>query len=283
MTAAAMADPSPPPPQTLWPFRKMHGLGNDFVVFDARQRRLDLTPAQIRGLSDRHTGIGCDQLVILEPAADADVFMRLYNADGSEVGACGNASRCVASLLGGTPRIRTLAGLLATRADGDAATVDMGEPVFDWDRIPLALAMDTLHMPVAWDGLTDPCAVNVGNPHLVFFVPDAAVHDLATLGPRIENDPLFPERVNVGVAQIAGPDTLLLRVWERGAGLTQACGTAACAAAVAAHRRGLAARTARVRLPGGELGIEWTTANRILMTGPSASVFDGVIDVARFG
>jgi diaminopimelate epimerase len=264
-------------------FLKMHGLGNDFVVFDARQEPLKLGYGEVRAIANRYTGIGCDQLIVLEPSAKADVFMRIYNADGWEVSACGNASRCVAQLVGGEPTIETKAGLLATAAVDGGARVDMGEPSFDWDKIPLAHAMGTLAMPVGWDNLEKPSAVNVGNPHVVFFVGDMAQIELATLGPRIEHDPLFPERINVNVAQVVRDDEILLRVWERGAGLTLACGTGACATAVAAARRGLTGRRVKVHLPGGSLDIEWTPSNRMLMTGPAATAFEGVVDLAAFG
>ena len=265
------------------PFLKMHGLGNDFVVFDARQVPLALSGAQVRALADRHTGIGCDQLVAIEPPRNGgDVFMRIWNADGGEVGACGNATRCVAQLLGGHARIETLAGLLESAAAADGATVDMGRPAFEWDAIPLAYAMDTLAMPVGWEGLETPAAVNVGNPHAVFFVPDAAAVDLERLGPLIENDPLFAQGVNVDVAQVIDRASIRLRVWERGSGLTLACGTGACATAVAAMRRGLADRSVRVELPGGALAIEWTADGRILMTGPAATAFRGEVDLDAF-
>jgi diaminopimelate epimerase len=221
-------------------FRKMHGLGNDFVIFDSREAPVEMTEARARALADRRTGIGCDQLIVLEPSEQADVRMRIWNSDGSEVGSCGNAARCVALLLGGPAWIETAGGLLAASANGAAATVDLGEPRFAWDEIPLAFAMDTAAMPVAWEDLRDPFAVNVGNPHVVFFAEDADAVDLGRLGPLIENDPLFPERINVNVASVEG-GAIRLRVWERGAGLTRACGTGACATAVAAVSRRMAA------------------------------------------
>jgi diaminopimelate epimerase len=263
-------------------FLKMHGLGNDFVVFDARTEPLKLSYGQVRALANRFTGIGCDQLIVLEPSQSADVFMRIYNADGWEVSACGNASRCVAQLLGGNPSIETKGGLLATSVVQGGARVDMGEPNFAWDKIPLAHAMDTLIMPVGWDNLTKPSAVNVGNPHVVFFVHDMAQIELGTLGPRIEHDPLFPERINVNVAQIVRDDEILLRVWERGAGLTQACGTGACATAVSAARRGLTGRCVSVHLPGGTLEIDWTADNRMHMTGPATTAFEGSVIMSHF-
>ncbi|HLL29774.1 MAG TPA: diaminopimelate epimerase, partial [Allosphingosinicella sp.] len=220
-------------------FRKMHGLGNDFVIFDSREAPVEMTEELARSLADRRTGIGCDQLIVLEPSDQADVRMRIWNSDGGEVESCGNAARCVALLLGGAGWIETAGGLLAASAKDGAATVDMGEPRFGWDEIPLAYPMDTAAMPVGWEELRDPFAVNVGNPHIVFFVDDADDPDLERLGPLIENDPLFPERINVNLASIE-EGAVRLRVWERGAGLTRACGTGACATAVAAVSRGLA-------------------------------------------
>jgi diaminopimelate epimerase len=256
-------------------FRKMHGLGNDFVVIDARSVPLPLTARRAAALADRRTGIGCDQLIVLEASDVADVRMRIFNPDGGEVEACGNASRAVGLLLGGEQRIETLGGIIASVAGENGVSVDMGQPRFDWDAIPLGYAMDTLEMPVGWEDLEGPAAVNVGNPHAIFFVPDADAVDLARLGPMIENDPLFPERVNVNVASLIGPDHLRLRVWERGAGLTRACGTGACATAVAAMRRKLTGRKVTVELPGGALLIEWTDSGNILMTGPAATSFEG--------
>lgn len=265
------------------PFVKMHGLGNDFVVFDARAQRL---PAMGGGLAarlaDRHTGIGCDQLIIIDkPLNGGDARMLIFNSDGGEVESCGNASRCVAQLLGHA-KVETAGGLIELAPHGDGATVDMGEPRFDWDAIPLAYAMDTRDMPVAWEGLDAPSAVNVGNPHVIFFVDDVDAVPLAQLGPQIEHDALFPERVNVNVAQLIGPDHLRLKVWERGAGLTRACGTGACATAIAAMRRGLTGRKVQVELPGGTLGIEWRADNHIAMTGPAATSFRGEVDLDAY-
>ena len=259
-------------------FHKMHGLGNDFVVIDARTGPVAIDAARVRALADRHHGIGCDQLILLEPSAQADARMRIWNADGGEVEACGNASRCVALLLGGTSAVETLGGLLQLDATGDHASVDMGHPRFDWDAVPLAYPLDTAHLPVAWEELADPAALSVGNPHVVFFVNDAAAVPLDRLGSVIEHDPLFPERVNVGVASVTGPRALTLRVWERGAGLTRACGTGACAAAVAAIRRGLVASPVAVTLPGGTLSINWAPADGIRMAGPATHVFSGEAD-----
>ena len=257
-------------------FLKMHGLGNDFAIFDAREAPLEIDGAMARALADRRTGIGCDQLILLEPSDKADVRMRIWNADGGEVEACGNAARCVATLLGGDRAIETAGGIVRGTAEGAAATIDMGAPRFGWDEIPFAYAMDTAHMPVGWEALADPAAINVGNPHIVFFVDDANAVDLARLGPLIEHDPLFPERVNVGVASIE-EEAIRLRVWERGAGLTQACGTGACAAAVAAIRRRLVASPVEIRLPGGSLTVEWAPGGTIRMSGAAAHVFTGEI------
>jgi diaminopimelate epimerase len=256
-------------------FHKMHGLGNDFVIFDARAEAVAMDSARARAIADRHTGIGCDQVILLEPSAVADVRMRIWNADGGEVEACGNATRCVALLGAGT--IETTGGLLNARANGASATIDMGSPRFGWAEIPLAYAMDTAAMPVGWEELQGPFAVNVGNPHVVFFVPDAEAVELARLGPIIEHDPLFPERVNVNVASFEG-EAIRLRVWERGAGLTQACGTGACATAVAAIRQHLAQGPVEIRLPGGALSIDWAPGGTIAMTGPATHVFTGEVD-----
>ncbi len=259
-------------------FHKMHGLGNDFIVFDARENDLTLTGDQVRALADRHLGIGCDQLIVMRPAQNADVFMQIFNHDGSEVSACGNATRCVVALAGRDVTIETGAGLLHGQLGENAVTIDMGLPALEWNAIPLAYPMDTLTMPVGWEDLTDPAAVNMGNPHVIFFVADAQAVELDRLGPLIEHDPLFPERVNVNVAQIAD-DGIHLRVWERGAGLTLACGTGACATAVAAIRRKLVTGPVDVHLPGGMLTIDWQPGGSVRMTGPTTHVFTGEIDL----
>ena len=266
------------------PFIKMHGLGNDFVVIDGRVAAAPaLDNALASALADRKTGIGCDQLIILEPSSAADFRMRIFNADGGEVEACGNATRAVGLLHGAPARIETLAGILATDPVAGGVAVDMGVPRFDWEQIPLAYAMDTLAMPVGWDELECPAGVNVGNPHAVFFVPDTDSVDLARLGPLIEHDPLFPERVNVNVATVAARGEIRLRVWERGVGETRACGTGACATAIAAIRRGLTDRRVTVTLAGGPLLIEWRGNGRIEMTGAAAESFRGTFDPADFG
>ena len=269
-------------------FLKMHGLGNDFVVLDARARPLALDAAAARALADRRTGIGCDQLVLLEPPRHpaAHVFMRIRNADGGEVAACGNATRCVALLLARERgerhvRIDTLAGLVEAEILSDGAiAVDMGPARTLWHEIPLAREMETGHVDLALGPLAAPVCTNIGNPHATFFVADAEAVDLAALGPALERDPLFPERANIGVAAVADRSHIRLRVWERGTGLTRACGTGACAALVAACRRGLAERRATVALDGGALDIFWREDGHVVMTGPAAIAFAGAFEPA---
>ena len=269
-------------------FRKMHGLGNDFVVVDARDAPLTLTQAAAGAIADRRLGVGCDQLLIIDPSTDgeADAGMRILNADGSEVGACGNGTRCVASLLmaerdSDSIRIRTRAGVLTCRAeDRGLVSVDMGPAGLDWRDIPLAEACDTLHLPVSCGGLSDAVGVNMGNPHAVFFVGDAEAVPLTIVGPTLETDPLFPEHANIEVVQRLGPDRLRMRVWERGVGITRACGSGACAAAVAAHRRELTSRRVEVVLDGGPLWITWRDDGHVEMTGPVATSFTGTLDDA---
>jgi diaminopimelate epimerase len=257
------------------PFHKMHGLGNDFAIFDAREVALAMPAERARRLADRRRGIGCDQLIVMEPSSRADVFMRIFNPDGSEAESCGNATRCVAHLLGGSATIETRGGLLTAVGAGEGVSIDMGAPRFGWNEIPLAYAMDTADMPVGWGELERPAGVSMGNPHAIFFVPDIWAVPLDCLGPEIEQDPLFPERVNVNVAQVESRGRIALRVWERGAGLTLACGSGACATFAAARRRGLVDREAVVALPGGDLGIAETPAGTLLMTGPVATAFTG--------
>ena len=266
-------------------FHKMHGLGNDFVIIDARAPALSeiltMPAAKASAIADRRSGIGCDQLIILRPSDRADVRMEIYNADGGEVEACGNATRCVVKLLGDGTSIETDGGMLSGHVTDDGAIVDMGKPAFDWNTIPLAYAMDTLHMPLGWEDLQDPAAINVGNPHVIFFVEDSAAVELERLGPMIEVDPLFPERVNVNVAHVKGGD-IHLRVWERGVGLTRACGTGACATAVAAIKRGMVQSPVKVHLPGGTLILSWQEGGSILMQGPTTYVFSGETDWSTF-
>jgi diaminopimelate epimerase len=275
-------------------FLKMHGLGNDFVVIDLRDRPLSLTLPQRRWIADRKRGIGCDQLILLEPPRErvADVFMRIHNPDGGEAGACGNATRCVAAKVMAEKSSRhviveTISGLLDTEAaDGGRIAVDMGPVKLDWREIPLSEACDTLHLPISIGPLADPVGVNVGNPHAVFFVPDAETVDLASLGPVLERHRLFPERANIEVAQILSPTSdsagrIRMRVWERGAGITQACGSGACATLVATARRKLTQRSATATLDGGDLFIEWLPDNHVRMTGAWAESFRGEIDIAE--
>ncbi|TZG27473.1 diaminopimelate epimerase [Sphingomonas montanisoli] len=263
-------------------FHKMHGLGNDFVVIDAREQAVTMTVGLARALADRKTGIGCDQLILIEPSAVATAKMRIFNADGGEVESCGNATRCVVSLLGGEATVETLGGLLDGRMIGGTVSVDLIEPRFDWDAIPLAYAMDTARMPLGWDDLTDPVGVNVGNPHVVFFVDDVDAVPLNILGPQIESDPLFPARINVNIAQVVGPNHLKMRTFERGVGLTRACGTGACATGVAAIRRGLMKGPVTIDMPGGTLVIDWAPGRPVNMAGPATHVFTAEADLATF-
>ena len=267
-------------------FIKMHGLGNDFVVLDARGRTLALDSARVRALADRRTGIGCDQLLTIEAprSAGADIFLGIRNADGAEVSACGNGTRCAAALVmketgRDTVTIETLAGLLtAEAAPGGLITVDMGPARSDWRDIPLSEAHDTLHLDIAAGPLKDAVGVNVGNPHAVFFVDDVEAVAMEVHGPVIERHPLFPQKTNVEAAQMVAPGRIRMRVWERGVGVTRACGTGACATLIAASRRGLTGRKADIVLDGGVLTVEWKADNRVAMTGPVAVSFTGTID-----
>ncbi|HSM96742.1 MAG TPA: diaminopimelate epimerase [Rhizomicrobium sp.] len=273
-------------------FLKMHGLGNDFAVFDARNQKLALDGAAARALADRRFGVGCDQVIVIEPAANgADAFMRIYNSDGGEVESCGNAARCVAHLLmdeKGSSEIRldTTGGALVCRADGANVSVDMGVPKFGWRDIPMARETDTLsfaiHVPDSdFYPLKIASAVNVGNPHAVLFVQDAEHAPVSELGPRIEKHPLFPERTNVEFVSLLSKDKLRMRVWERGVGITMACGTGACATMVAAHRRGLVGHRAEVVLDGGSLSLQWAgDGSPVIMTGPWAKAYKGDVDLA---
>lgn len=269
-------------------FKKMHGLGNDFVIFDARVKDIKLSREQIQKIADRKRGIGCDQLIVIETSKSFQeiYFMRIYNPDGSEAEACGNATRCVADLLMREDNvdqlvIETVVGALnCFRADNGQVTVHMGEPKLSWDEIPVSEKCDTLHLPLEGH----PVGVSMGNPHCVFFV-DGSVDDMGDdgvekQGKRFETDPLFPNRTNVEFVEVLSPNHVRMRVWERGAGITQACGSGACAVAVAAIRRGLTERKVTVTLDGGDLIIEWPTDNaQVAMTGPVSYVFDGTINV----
>ena len=267
---------------SLRPFIKMHGLGNDFLVLDARDAAVTLSAAQVRALANRHTGIGFDQLVLIETSTVADVRLRFWNSDGGEVAACGNGSRAAAALLGGHQRIETAGGALESHAIADGAEVDMGPPHWDWQAVPLAFAMDTLALPLGWDELANPAALSVGNPHAVFVVPDAAAVPLEQLGPVIEHDAVFPQRVNVGVMQIVARDAIILRVWERGAGATLACGTGAVAAVAAGQRRGLLDAAVAVTMPGGKLVVTRRDDGHLLLAGPAQVAFSGMVDLERY-
>ncbi len=264
-------------------FIKMHGLGNDFAIFDGRPEKLHLTPEKIRALADRRTGIGFDQMVIIDPALtpETDAFLRIYNADGGEISACGNATRCIAKLLIAELKkpeviLQTKAAKLKARMAGDRVIVDMDKVHLEWREIPLSRKEKTTFLPIFEEGFSEPVAVNVGNPHAVFFVEDVANVPLETFGPKIERHILFPERTNVEVAQVLSPSKIRMRVWERGVGITQACGTGACAVAVAGVRRGLTERKVTIILDGGTLEIEWRESDgHVLMTGDAVEVYRG--------
>lgn len=274
-------------------FIKMNGLGNDFAIFDSREQPLSLTAEQAAFVANRDDGVGCDQVIVLEPSSKADVFMRILNADGSEVDACGNATRCVGRIVAGELNragvtIETNAGVLIAQIIGqDQVTVDMGVPKFGWEDIPLMEEFRDTRMielqigPIDAPVLHSPSVVNVGNPHSIFWVDDVEAHDLAKFGPMLENHPMFPERANISLAQVTSKNSLILHVWERGAGLTKACGTAACAAAVCAARKKLTGRNVSVSLPGGDLQIHWREADdHILMTGPIEVEYKGTVDLS---
>ncbi|MHA1164377.1 MAG: diaminopimelate epimerase [Alphaproteobacteria bacterium] len=273
--------------------RKMNGLGNDFAVLDARPRELRLSIEQARAIADRNGGVGCDQVIALEPSDSADVFMRIWNHDGGEVEACGNAARCVASVLAdetgrSNVTIETRAAVLGAKINPDGTvTIDMGEPLLRWDQIPLAEEFHDTRIielqvgPIDDPVLHTPSVVNVGNPHCIFWVDDIEAHDLARIGPVLENHPIFPERANISLAHVTSSDAISLKTWERGVGLTRACGTAACAVTVAAARKGLTGRKITVTLPGGPLQMEWRESDdHILMTGPSELEYEGTLDPA---
>ena len=272
------------------PFRKMQGLGNDFVVFDARERAIALDGPKARRIADRHFGVGCDTVVLIaHGSANADASLVFYNADGSEVESCGNASRCVARLLmdeRGHNRVKlaTRGGLLTCHDAGKAlVTVDWGAPILAWNEIPLSQEVDTNRFDVILDGTAiHAAAVSMGNPHCVLFVPDAEKAPVAQLGPRIETHPLFPQKVNVEFAQVIDRGHIRMRVWERGVGITLACGSGACATAVAAARRGLTDRNVDVILDGGTLQLEWRESDgHVLMTGPGVTSFTGEVDLDK--
>jgi len=262
------------------PFMKMHGLGNDFVVLDARARPLALSPSLITAIADRHRGLGFDQLAVIETGA-GDAHLTFYNADGSVSAACGNATRCIARHLmqetGRTSLTLTTArgDLRAVDAGGGLTSVNMGQPQLDWAEIPLAEAMDTLELPIEGG----PVATGMGNPHCTFFVEEAEAIPLEQFGPRYEHHPLYPERTNVQVASIIGPDHIRMRVWERGVGVTLASGSSSCAVAVAAARRGLTGRRVRITLDGGTLDVDWRD-DGVWMTGETAHVASGTLTPA---
>jgi diaminopimelate epimerase len=258
----------------------MHGLGNDFVVIDAREQPVAMTRALAKAVADRQLGIGCDQLILLEPSATADVRMRIWNHDGGEVQSCGNASRCVVALTGARS-IETGGGLVEGGKFGAEVEVSLPSPHFAWDEVPLNYPMDTARLPLAWGPLEHPMALSVGNPHLIFFVDDEQLINLVTLGPSIEHDPAFPERINVNVASVRD-DGIHLRTWERGSGLTFACGTGACATGVAAIVQKKASSPVHVHMRGGRLSITWAPGEPIRMRGTATHVFRGEIDLEQF-
>jgi diaminopimelate epimerase len=274
--------------------RKMNGLGNDFAVLDARPNALALSIVQARAIADRENGVGCDQVIAIEPSpAGADAFMRIWNHDGGEVEACGNAMRCVATILAeelGRPQvsIQTPADMLSAVVNSDGTvTVDMGVPKLRWDQIPLSEEFHDTRIielqvgPIDDPVLHTPSVVNVGNPHCIFWVDDLDAHDLSRIGPVLEHHPLFPQRANISLAKVTSSDAITVKVWERGVGLTRACGTAACAVAVAAVRKKLTDRKVTITLPGGPLHLEWRESDdHILMTGPSELEYEGTLDAA---
>ena len=273
-------------------FRKMNGLGNDFVVIDARHRTLAISDEQARAIADRKSGVGCDQLIVMEKSESADVTMRIWNAEGGEVESCGNASRCIADILmtetgQDSATIMTKGGFLAAKKAGDLlVTIDQGKPKFAWDQIPLSEKFaDTRHIelsvgPLGAPLMHSPSVVNVGNPHCIFWVKDLAVVNLGKVGPMLEYHPLFPQRTNVEMAQVVARDHVIVNVWERGAGLTQACGTAACAVMAAGHRIRIIDAKCRVTLPGGDLFMAVNEDNgHVLMTGPVVYEYESVLPV----
>ena len=269
-------------------FLKMNGIGNDFIVFDARDQDINLTRDEARYIADRHFGIGCDQILIIAPSDRADITLHILNSDGSQASACGNGSRCVADLVMAERNIsqlnmETLGGVVQAKRAGTNIAIDMGMARLDWQDIPLAASSDTnaldLGTALGIDGLPDAIAVNMGNPHAVHIVDDVNSVDLAYLGSQLEHHPIFPDRANIEFISLLAPDEIRMRVWERGSGITIACGTGACAAAVAAAQSGLTGRRVKVHLDGGSLDIEWRDDGGVTMIGPSELVFEGIIDL----
>jgi diaminopimelate epimerase len=258
-------------------FHKMHGLGNDFVIVDGREQGAAITPELARAIADRHRGVGCDQLILIGKSDKADVSMRIWNHDGGEVESCGNASRCVVALTA-AKTIETPAGVIEGESAGKEVEVTVREPRFGWEDIPISYASDTSSLPFVWGPLKHGFAVNVGNPHIVFFVDDPDSVNLDLRGPEIENDPVFPERINVHVAAVRD-DGIQMRSWERGAGLTLACGTGACATAVAAIATKRAKSPVAVHMPGGSLTIAWEPGQPVRMRGGTTHVFEGDLDL----
>ncbi len=267
-------------------FIKMHGLGNDFVILDSRVQVFENKQELSKKLGHRHFGVGGDQIIFIEPSKKADVFMRIYNPDGSQSGACGNATRCVADIIfkeSGQPncKIETLRGVLnCSLNEHGSISVDMGCPRLDWQDIPLSQHTDTANLPIGGDGLPNPVAVNMGNPHCVFFVDDIDAIDMISIGRQFETHPLFPERTNVEFVQVLKRNHVRMRVWERGAGITLACGSGACAVAVAGVRRGLTERQVVISMDGGDLNLEWRESDsHVIMSGPVAYVFQGRLEI----
>jgi len=264
--------------QTGLPFMKMHGAGNDFVVIDSRGGGPVMTAGLARALGDRNRGVGFDQLAEITDSTDADFGLVFWNSDGSQAGACGNATRCVSDFVMqdlGTDRVSLVTargGLRAERASDGRIWVNMGLPQLSWQSIPLAHEVDHLHLPLPGD----PVAIGMGNPHCIHFVPDAEAVNLATLGPQIEHDPLFPQRTNVEFATLLSPCRMRMRVWERGTGITLACGSGACATAVAAHLRGMIGPRVALEVDGGVLEVDWRD-DGVWLTGPVARVFNGML------
>jgi diaminopimelate epimerase len=258
-------------------FHKMHGLGNDFVIIDGREQSVSITPELARAIADRHLGVGCDQLILVGKSDKADVSMRIWNHDGGEVESCGNAARCVVALTHART-IETPAGVIEGESAGDEVEVTMREPRFGWADIPISYAVDTSSLPFIWGPLKHGFAVNVGNPHVVFFVDDPDSINLDQRGPEIENDPAFPDRINVHVAAVRD-DGIHMRSWERGAGLTLACGTGACATAVAAIATKRATSPVTVHMPGGTVTVSWAPGQELRMRGAATDVFEGDLDL----